>query len=147
MKLLGLAALPLAAAAPLEKRQTTLSEDDISVLQLAHYLENLEFNLYTGGFDTFTEADYEADGFPAGFRDGVGVTASVWIPSQTEAHRVLGRQSNRSAKLTQPPINSKKQPTATPSPPSSPPAAKAPSPHAPTVSPTAARRSSWTLPT
>lgn len=37
---------PLAIASPIEKRQTALSADDIAVLQLAHYLENLEFNLY-----------------------------------------------------------------------------------------------------
>ena len=79
MKLLGLAVLPLAATAPLQKRQAALSSMDIDVLQLAHYLENLEYSLYTGGFSNFTEAQYEAAGFPPGFRDNVGVTAQVWI--------------------------------------------------------------------
>lgn len=80
MKLLSLSLLSLAAAAPLEKRQMALSEDDINVLQLAHYLENLEYNLYSGGFNNFTEEQYQAAGFPAGFRDNVGVTADVcWL--------------------------------------------------------------------
>ena len=77
MKLLSLSLLSLAAAVPLEKRQTALSEDDINVLQLAHYLENLEYNLYSGGFNKFTEEQYQAAGFPAGFRDNVGVIADV----------------------------------------------------------------------
>ena len=75
-KILSLAAVPLAMAAPTEKR-AALSMMDISVLQLAHYLENLEYHLYTGGFSNFTEEQYQAAGFPAGFRENVGVTASV----------------------------------------------------------------------
>ncbi|KAF2091305.1 hypothetical protein K490DRAFT_183, partial [Saccharata proteae CBS 121410] len=67
------ALLSLAAAAPLEKR--ALSDNDVAVLQLAHYLENLEYTLYSGGYDNFTDAQYTAAGFPAGFRDGVGLTA------------------------------------------------------------------------
>lgn len=73
--------LPLAFAHPLEKRQNALppvrSATDASVLQLALYLEHLEQNLYHGGFENFTEAEYIADGFPPGFRENVGVIAAV----------------------------------------------------------------------
>lgn len=66
---------------PLEKRQNALppatSATDVSVLQLALYLENLELNLYTGGFLNFTDAEYTAAGFPPGFRHNVGVIADV----------------------------------------------------------------------
>ena len=49
LNLATLAAIaPLALAAP-TKRQTTLSDNDVAVLQLAHYLENLEHTLYSGG--------------------------------------------------------------------------------------------------
>lgn len=54
-----------------------LSANDIAVLQLAHFLENLEFNLYTGGFNNFTDAEYNAAGFPANFRRSVQLIASV----------------------------------------------------------------------
>lgn len=73
---------PLALAHPLDKRQNVLptakSTADENVLQLANYLENLEFALYTGGFENFTDAEYTAAGFPPGFRDNVGVIAQVW---------------------------------------------------------------------
>ena len=76
--------LGLAAAHPLEKRANALppvnSATDESVLQLALYLEHLEFSLYTGGFENFTEAEYTAAGFPAGFRNNVGVIAQVFPP-------------------------------------------------------------------
>ncbi|KAI9664200.1 MAG: hypothetical protein M1831_002379 [Alyxoria varia] len=63
-------------AAPLTKRQQQpLSEMDISVLQLAHYLENLEYNLYSGGYSNFTEEEYQSAGFEAGFRENVNVIA------------------------------------------------------------------------
>lgn len=69
------------AAAPVEKRANTLppvdSATDESVLQLALYLEHLELALYTGGYENFTDAEYTAAGFPAGFRENVGVIASV----------------------------------------------------------------------
>lgn len=76
-----LAALMAAAvAAPVEKRANTLppvnSATDESVLQLALYLEHLELALYTGGYENFTDAEYTAAGFPAGFRENVGVIAS-----------------------------------------------------------------------
>lgn len=69
-------------AHPVEKRANALppvaSDTDASVLQLALYLEHLEQSLYTGGYENFTEAEYTADGFPAGFRENVGVIAQVW---------------------------------------------------------------------
>lgn len=72
--LLGLAVAPLALSAPvLQKR--ALSDNDTMVVKLALYLEHLEYSLYSGGYEAFTEAQYEADGFPAGFRDNVGVIA------------------------------------------------------------------------
>lgn len=65
----------LALAAPTEKRQTSLSTDDINTLQLAHYLENLEYALYSGGCSNFTDAQFTAAGFPAGFQPNVCVIA------------------------------------------------------------------------
>lgn len=77
----GLAAL--AIAHPVEKRQDVLppvdSITDEMVAQLALYLEHLELSLYTGGYENFTDAQYTAEGFPPGFRENVGVIASVWI--------------------------------------------------------------------
>ncbi|KAI4264930.1 MAG: hypothetical protein L6R35_007267 [Caloplaca aegaea] len=74
------ALLSLASSHPLEKRQNALpsvnSPTDGEVLQLALYLENLERNLYTGGFENFTDAEYTAAGFPPGFRENVGVIAA-----------------------------------------------------------------------
>ena len=78
--LLALGLAPLALAHPLEKRQSLppiVSATDESVLQLALYLEHLEQSLYHGGFDNFTDAEYNAQGFPAGFRENVGVIAAV----------------------------------------------------------------------
>ena len=70
-----------AVAAPVAKRANTLppvdSATDESVLQLALYLEHLELALYTGGYENFTDAEYTAAGFPAGFRENVGVIAQV----------------------------------------------------------------------
>lgn len=72
---------PLAVAHPLEKRQNALpmakSNADEMVLQLANYLENLEHELYTEGYEKFTDAEYTAAGFPPGFRENVGVIAQV----------------------------------------------------------------------
>lgn len=73
--------LGLAIAQPVEKRQALPPVDsmtDESVLQLALYLEHLELVLYTSGYENFTDAEYTAAGFPAGFRENVGVIASVW---------------------------------------------------------------------
>lgn len=74
--------LPLSLAAPTDskivKRQAgsgSLSQSDMNVVELALFLEHLEYNLYTGGYENFTDAQYQQYGFPAGFRDGVGVTA------------------------------------------------------------------------
>ncbi len=72
---LAIGLLPFTIAAPLEKR--ALSQSEIDTLQLALYLENLEFSLYTGGFNNFDDAAYTAAGFPAGFRENVGVIAQV----------------------------------------------------------------------
>ena len=86
MRLLDLvAALPLLAltqAAPLAKR--ALSENDISVLKLANTLEYLEQTLYSGGYNKFSDAEFTADGFPAGFRDNVGIIAEVRTPHNTQ---------------------------------------------------------------
>lgn len=65
----------------------SLSQSDLNVLELALFLEHLEYNLYTGGFENFTEQQYAQYGFPAGFRDGVGVTAhqeGVHVATLTE---------------------------------------------------------------
>ncbi|KAL9129978.1 MAG: hypothetical protein Q9217_001736 [Psora testacea] len=48
---------------------------DESVLQLALYLEHLEGALYTGGYENFTDQQYNEEGFPPGFRENVGVIA------------------------------------------------------------------------
>ena len=73
--------LPLLTAHPVEKRQNALppvsSARDESVLQLALYLEHLEQNLYHQGYDNYTEEQYTAAGFPAGFRDNINVIAQV----------------------------------------------------------------------
>ena len=66
-----------------EKR--ALSDNDTSVLQLALYLEHLERALYTGGYQSFTDAEYTAAGFPAGFRDNIGVIADVSKSSSTSS--------------------------------------------------------------
>lgn len=102
LSLLALAAgvVPFALAHPLEKRENALppvnSAVDESVLQLvrttrpitanddtdvsqALYLEHLELSLYTGGFNNFTDAEYEAAGFPPGFRENVGIIAEVHL--------------------------------------------------------------------
>ncbi len=77
----ALGLLPLAFSHPLEKRQNALptinSPTNEAALQLALFLENLELNLYTGGFLNFTDAEYVAAGFPPGFRENVGVIADV----------------------------------------------------------------------
>ena len=78
--LLSLACCALAATTPIEKRQdiTSLSNGDASILDLALYLEHLEYALYNGGCDSFTDADYTAAGFPSGFRTQVCLTAEVF---------------------------------------------------------------------
>ncbi|KAG8533965.1 uncharacterized protein KY384_001708 [Bacidia gigantensis] len=72
------AGLAIAHPTGLEKRQSlppVLSANDETVLQLALYLEHLEFNLYSGGINNFNEQQYEAEGFPPGFRDNVALIA------------------------------------------------------------------------
>lgn len=72
--------LALTAAHPIENRGTietrALSDNDTAVLSLALYLEHLEYALYSGAYETFSDADFTAAGFPAGFHDNVGVIAS-----------------------------------------------------------------------
>lgn len=65
-----------AFATPIEKRQMALSANDIAVVQLAHFLENLEYSLYTGGFNNFTEAEFVAAGFPVHFSRSVQLISS-----------------------------------------------------------------------
>ena len=77
LPLLSLALTHPIGKSAVEKR--ALSDSDTSVLQLALYLEHLEFALYTGGHDNFTDAQYTAAGFPAGFRDNVGLIAEVRV--------------------------------------------------------------------
>ncbi|CCG80591.1 Putative uncharacterized protein [Taphrina deformans PYCC 5710] len=71
-------ALSCASASPIEKRQASgaLSANDVAVLQLALYLEHLELSLYSGGYNNFTEAQYEAAGLPFPNRENVGIIAS-----------------------------------------------------------------------
>lgn len=71
------AAAAVVNATPIEKRQMTLSANDIAVVQLAHFLENLEYSLYTGGYNNFTSAQYDAAGFPTNFRRSVQLISSV----------------------------------------------------------------------
>ena len=75
--------LALAATRPIEPKgviaKRALSDNDTSVLQLALYLEHLEFALYTGGYENFTDDQYTAAGFPAGFRENVQIIAEVSI--------------------------------------------------------------------
>lgn len=71
LTLITLAATSLAV--PLTKR--ALTPNDQAVLSLALYLEHLEHALYSGAHDNFTDAQFTSAGFPAGFRDNVGVIA------------------------------------------------------------------------
>ena len=68
-----LALTVLTVAAPLQK--PALSTADISILQLAQYLENLEFALYTAGCNNFSVTEYNAEGFDNAFHAGVCLTA------------------------------------------------------------------------
>ena len=78
--IVSMAAVPLAMAAPiLEKRG--LSTDDTMVLELALFLEHLEYALYSAGYASFTDAQYTAAGFPAGFRANIEVIAQVSLPN------------------------------------------------------------------
>ena len=79
--------LGLGAAHPIKKRG--LSAMDESVLQLALFLEHLEQNLYNGAYEKFTDADFTSEGFPAGFRENVGVIGGVSSPLLSSARQVL----------------------------------------------------------
>ena len=68
--------LSFASAIPYKRAATsTLSANDESVLNLAIYLEHLEYALYSSAYNDFTDAQYLAAGLPSGFRDNVGVIA------------------------------------------------------------------------
>lgn len=74
----GLAALAATtvSAVPLTTRaQDMLSTNDMDVVQLALYLEHLEYTLYSGGYEAFTDEQYTAAGLPANFRQQIGITA------------------------------------------------------------------------
>ena len=75
-----LAALPLFGliiAVPVQIEKRALSANNTMVLKLAITLEYLEYSLYSSGYNSFSDADFTSAGFPAGFRDNVGVIASV----------------------------------------------------------------------
>ena len=72
---LALSLAPAAFAAPTQLVKRALSANDTAVLKLANTLEYLEYTLYSGGHDKFSDADFTSAGFPAGFRDQVGVIA------------------------------------------------------------------------
>lgn len=59
----------LAYAAPNVKR--ALSFQDIETLQLANYIENLEYALFIGGCNGFGEADFKSAGFASTFRTDI----------------------------------------------------------------------------
>ena len=89
------ALLPLAFTHPVDKRANTLppvdSATDESVLQLALYLEHLETVLYTGGYESFTDAEYTAAGFPPGFRENVGVIAQHEVTHASTIADILSK--------------------------------------------------------
>ena len=91
-------AAPLVAAAPVIQKRA-LSANDTNTLQLALYLEHLEFNLYSGGYANFSDAQYAADGFPPGFRENVGVIAQVkkqsLVPSICAPNSLLFASTNK----------------------------------------------------
>ncbi|KAK4544503.1 hypothetical protein LTR36_004075 [Oleoguttula mirabilis] len=68
-----------AFAAPFQKR--ALSSNDQSVLDLALYLEHLEFALYYGGCNNFTDSAYTTAGFPNGFRENICVIGMLLVLS------------------------------------------------------------------
>jgi len=73
--------LPLSFALPTSpntidaRKSGDLSSSDMAVAELALFLEHLEFSLYSGGYENFTDEDYLQYGFPEGFRDGIILTA------------------------------------------------------------------------
>lgn len=64
----------LVAAAPSAVKRA-LSSQDIDILHLAQYLENLEYALFSKGCDDFADAEFTSAGFAAGFRGQVCVVA------------------------------------------------------------------------
>lgn len=82
--------LPWISSAPLPPPGLApLSANDQSVLELALFLETLEYNLYTGGYEAFSDAQYTAAGFPPGFRENVLVIAQVTLHFSLFIHAQL----------------------------------------------------------
>jgi len=67
--LVQLALVASAVAVPLEKR--AFSVNDQLVLNTALYLEHLEYQLYNGACNNFTDIDYFNAGYPYGFRQTI----------------------------------------------------------------------------
>ena len=99
------AGLSVSAAPTLQKRG--LSTNDINTLQLALYLEHLEFALYSGGFNAFNESTYEANGFPTGYRDNIGVIAGVCILTICQSFLLTDRSMRWSMLLPLPPFSAR----------------------------------------
>lgn len=70
--MLFISLLSVALAAPTKR---SLSANDVAVVQLANYLENLEFGLYTLGATKYSDAEYMQAGFPSGYREEVQLIA------------------------------------------------------------------------
>ncbi|KAI9843492.1 MAG: hypothetical protein M1838_002610 [Thelocarpon superellum] len=66
-----------------------MSANDTATLQLALYLEHLEYALYSQGYSNYSEAAFEAAGFPSGFRDSVNVIAQQELIHATTITQVL----------------------------------------------------------
>lgn len=64
--------------------ERALSDNDTNALQLALYLEHLELSLYSEGCNVFTDAQFTAAGFPAGFHSNICVIANVGYPASNE---------------------------------------------------------------
>jgi hypothetical protein len=71
---LALTACSAVFASPLGKR--ALSSSDQSVLELALFLEHLEYAFYSGAYSKFTSQEFDAAGFLGGFHDNVGLIAT-----------------------------------------------------------------------
>jgi len=70
-------------------QQTPLTEADVSILQLALFLEYLEGTLYAKGIQRYSEQDFESAGFARPMRDNVALIAQVKlfpkVPFNTES--------------------------------------------------------------
>jgi len=68
--------------------QTSLSADDVSILQLALFLEYLEGTLYQAGVQRYSEQDFEVAGFARPFRDNI-----VMVAQQEKTHATVIRDT------------------------------------------------------